>query len=145
MIWRAEDLHFAAGLAREPDPSGTELLDTGVVELGLEILEVAEGLGDRVADGAGGIASASGFHDLPEHGVVDVASSIVADGCPDVLRDRIEVANQIFRGFLTKLGMLFQGGVEVLHISAVVHVVVQGHRLLVDDGFECRIVIRQGG
>jgi hypothetical protein len=32
--------------------------------------------------------------------------------------------------------MLFDGGVEILYVGSVVHVVVQGHRLLVDDGFE---------
>ena len=36
LIRRADDLHFAAGLAGEPNPSAAELLGAGIVELGLE-------------------------------------------------------------------------------------------------------------
>ena len=46
LVGGRDDLDFAALLASEPNPSGAELLDAGVVELGLEIFEVAERLGD---------------------------------------------------------------------------------------------------
>src|ERR1700678_1732411 len=42
LVGRANDLHFAAWLASQPNPSAAELFDAGFVELGLEILEVAE-------------------------------------------------------------------------------------------------------
>jgi hypothetical protein len=57
------------------------------------------------------------------------------------LRSRIK----IFGGFAGEFGMLFDGGVEILDVGAVVHVVVQGHRLLVDDGFESGVIVGQGG
>ena len=41
-----------------------------------------------------------------------------------------------------EFGMLLDGGVQILHIGAVVHVVMQSHRLLIDDGFECVVGIR---
>src|SRR5258706_12616305 len=41
--------------------------------------------------------------------------------------------------------MLFDCSVEVLNVCTVMHIVVQGHRLFVDNGFERRIVVRQGG
>ena len=100
-----------------------------------------DGFGDR----AGGIASALGLHDFPEHGVVDVASAIVADRAADVFGNGVEVANEIFGGFAGQFGMLLDGGVQIFHVGAMVHVVVQGHRLLIDDGFECVVGIRQRG
>ena len=93
LIRGGDDLHFAALFSGEPNPAAAELFDAGIVEFGLKVFEVAEGFGDRIGDGAGGIAAAFGLHDLPEHGVVDVASAIVADGGADVLGDGVEVAD----------------------------------------------------
>ena len=123
LIGGRDDLNFAALFAGEPDPSGAELLDASFIEFGLEISEVAESLGDYLGDGAVGIASAFGLHDLPEHGVIDVAAAVIADCGANVL------------------GMFFDCCVEVLDVGTVVHVVVQGHRLLIDDGFEGRVVV----
>ena len=141
----ADDLHFAFGVAGQPYPSAAELAYTGGVEFFLEGLEVAKSLLDHVGDGTAGIASALGLHDLPEHGVVDVAAGIVADGAANVFRNRIQVAKQIFRCFLVQLGMLVQRRVEVLDVGGVMHVVMQVHRLFVDGGFERRVIVRQGG
>jgi len=69
-----------------------------------------------------------GLHDVPEHGVVHVASAIVADGAPDVFGDGVEVADQVFRRFLVQFGMLVEGRVEVLDVGGVMHVVMQVHR-----------------
>jgi hypothetical protein len=139
------DFHFAFAVSRQPDPSAAELAYTGGVEFFLESLEVAKGLLDYVGDGAGGIASAMGLHDVPEHGVVDVAAAIVADGAADVFGNGVQVADQIFGAFLVQFGMLVERRVQVLDVGGVVHVVMQVHRLFVDGGFERRVVIRQGG
>ena len=90
LIGRGNDVHVAAWLAGEPDPSGAELFGAGVVEFGLEIFEVAEGFGDDLGDGAVGIAAAFGLHDFPEHGVVDVAAAVVADCGANVFGDGVE-------------------------------------------------------
>src|SRR5258708_32294473 len=94
VVWirRGKDLNVVA-FASEPDPSGAELFYPGVVELGLEIFEVAESLGDGLGDGAVGIASAFGLHDFPEHGVVDVAAAVVADCAANVIGDGVEIAD----------------------------------------------------
>ena len=34
---------------------------------------------------------------------------------------------------------------SILYVGTMMHVVVQGHRLLVDGGFQCVVRIRQGG
>jgi hypothetical protein len=145
LVGGGNDLNAAVGFASEPNPSGAELFCTGVIEFRLEVVEVSERFLDCFGHGASGIASALGLHDLPEHGVVDMASAIVADGGADVFGNRIEVANQIFGGFAGELGMLFNRGVQVFHVSAVVHVVMQSHGLLVDRGVQCVIGIRQWG
>src|SRR5258706_8882108 len=41
--------------------------------------------------------------------------------------------------------MLFDSSVEILNVGTVMHIVVQGHRLFVDNGFERRVVVRQWG
>jgi hypothetical protein len=144
LIGRGHDVHVSTWLASEPDPSGAELLDAGFVELGLEIFEVTESFGDGLGDRARGIATAFGLHDLPEHGVVDVAAAVVADCGANVFGDGVEIADQFFRSLLGQLGMFFEGCVEILDVGTVMHVVVQGHRLLVDDGFERRVIVGQG-
>src|SRR3984893_1015769 len=93
MIRSGDDLHFAAGFSSEPDPSAAELLDTGVVEFGLKIFEVAEGSLDHVGYLARRITSAFGLHNLPEHAVIDVTSAIVPDGGAYVLGNGVEVAD----------------------------------------------------
>ena len=88
--------------------------DAGGVEFFLESFEVAKGLLDHVADGAGGIASAVGLHDLPEHGVVDVASAIVADGAANVFGDGVQVADEIFRALACNSGCLSRAAFRFL-------------------------------
>ena len=96
-------------------------------------------------DLATGIASTFGLHDLPEHAVVDMTSTIVADRGADVFGNCVEVTDEIVGGFVGQFGMLLDGGIQIFYIGAVMHVMVQGHRLLVDGGFECVIGIRQRG
>src|SRR5260370_25589854 len=129
LIRGAEYFHCAFGVACQPYPSATELADTGGVEFFLEGFEVGESLLDYIGDGAGRIASTLGLHDVPKHGVVDVASAVVADGAADVFWNSVQVAKQIFRSFLVELGMLVEGRVQVLDVGGVLHVVMEVHRL----------------
>src|SRR5580693_8737659 len=41
--------------------------------------------------------------------------------------------------------MLVEGGVEVLDVGCVMHVVMEMHRLFIDGRVERRVVVRQGG
>jgi len=145
LVRGAEDFYFSLSVSCQPDPSAAELGHTGGVEFFLKSLEVTESLLDCLGDGAAGVASAFRLHDVPEHGVVDVASSIVADCASDVFGDRVQVAEQIFGAFLVQFGMLVDGRVQVLDVGGVMHVVMQMHRLFVDGGFERRVIVRQGG
>ena len=90
LIRRGHDMDFAAFAASRP--IRCRIVLRGIIELGLEISEVEsfrDGLGDR----ADGIASAFGLHDLPEHGVVDVAAAVIADCAANVFGDGVGVAD----------------------------------------------------
>src|SRR6267378_3554828 len=104
LVRRGEDF-YSFCVACQPYPSATKLAYTGGVEFFLEGLEVAKSLLDHVADGTAGIASALGLHDGPEHGVVHVAAGVVADGAADILRNSVQVSDQVFRALLGQLGM----------------------------------------
>jgi len=97
LIGCGDDLQLAA-LEDEPAPAGAELLGGGLVELLLEVVEGAEVLLDLFGDLALRFAAALGLHDLPEHGVVDVAAAVVLDDFADVFGDAGEILDQFFRG-----------------------------------------------
>ena len=91
LIRRGDDLHIAAGFTNQPYPSAAELLSASFVKFGLEVLKVAKGFLDHLADRAAGITTAFGLHDFPVHAVIHVAATIVAYGSPDIFRDRIQI------------------------------------------------------
>jgi hypothetical protein len=145
LIGSADDFHFAFAVSGEPDPSAAELSYAGGIEFFLESLEVAEGFLNDIGDGAGGIASAVGLHDVPEHGVVDVTSAVVADSASNIFGDGVQVFEQVFGSLLIELGMFVEGRVEVLDVGSVMHVVMEMHGLFIDGRVERRVVVRQGG
>ena len=134
-----------AALEDEPAPAGAELLGGGLVEELFEGLEVAEVGFDLGGDVAGGLAAALGLHDLPEHGVVDVAAAVVLDDVADVFGDGVEVLDEVFGGFLAEVGVLFDGAVEVGDVGLVVLVVVELHGRFVDVGLEGGVIVGQRG
>jgi hypothetical protein len=144
LVGGGDDLELAA-FEDEPAPAGAELLGGGLVEGLLEGLEVAEVGLDLGGDGAGGLAAALGLHDLPEHGVVDVAAAVVLDDLADVFGDGGEVLDEVFGGLGAEVGVLLDGAVEVGDVGLVVLVVVELHGRLVDVGLEGGVVVGQRG
>src|SRR4051794_27254767 len=93
----ARHLEPAAGaVVDEPRPAAAELADAGRVHLLLELVEAAEGLGDRAGERAARVTAAVGAHDLPEEGVVRVAACVVAYGRALVVRQAVEVLEHLF-------------------------------------------------
>src|SRR5271170_3802822 len=76
LVRRGDDFQLAA-LEDQPAPAGAELLRGGFVEELLEVFKGAEVGLDLSSDLAGGFAATARLHDLPEHGVVDVAAAVV--------------------------------------------------------------------
>ena len=142
LIGGGDDLELS-GLEDEPSPARAELLGGGLVEELFEALEVAEVGLDLGCDGARGVASAGGLHDLPEHAVVDVSAAGVLDDLADVFGDGGEVPDEVFGGFGGQLGVLLDGGVEIGDVGMVMLVMVQLHGRLVDVGLEGVVGVRQ--
>ncbi len=84
------------------------------------------------SDVADRLAAGLGRHDLPEHGVVDVAATVVLDDFADVLGNAGKVLDEFFGAFAAELRVLFDRAVEIGDVGLVVLVVVQLHGGFVD-------------
>ena len=101
------DLQLATRVKDEPCPAGAKAFDTRVVKGGLEGVERAESTLDGTGDGAGRLSAAVGLHDLPEHGMVDVAASVIADDGANALGHFIDTTHQFFKRQRCKLSLVF--------------------------------------
>src|SRR4051794_19426381 len=125
----------AGAVVDQPCPAAAELLGRGGADLPLQIpyrLEV--GL-DRVGKRTRWVAASVGGHELPEKRVVRVAAAVVADGGAQLVRQPVELAEQLLKRAGRPLGPL-ERGVQVCHVAGVVLVVVDSHRQLVDRRFK---------
>ncbi len=128
----------------QPSPPAAEALDAGVVDGRLELVHPLERRLDRLGQSAAGLAPAAGLHDLPEHAVVGVAAAVVAHSRALVLRNQVEDAQHLLDWAVRPLGAL-ERGVDVIDVRAVMLVVVNAHRLLVDRGLERVVGVRERG
>ena len=145
LVRRGDDLESSLLVDDEPYPAASEAADAGGLELGLEFLNAAEGLRDRLgqlADGGGGAARG---HELPEEGVVRMAAAVVADGRADRLGNGGEVGDELVHRPGGKLGMILERIVQVVDVRGVVLVVMDFHRAGVDVGLECRESVGKSG
>src|ERR1039457_3634748 len=109
-----------AGLENEPAPAGAELLGGGLVEELLEGLKVAEVGLDLRGNSAVGVAAALGLHNLPEHGVVDVAAAVVLNDLADIFGNGAEIFDEVFGGTGAKVGVFLDGAIEVGDVGLVI-------------------------
>src|SRR6478609_657411 len=137
-----EQLHdvrsLGNGVPREDRPAGA-LDRVGVgVEVGLELLEAAEVLGDGSSDLAVRLATAVGAHVLPEDGVVRVSTEVEGQ----VLLHTVE------GGVVARLAQLLQlghGRVGAVDVGLVVLAVVQLHDPRADVRLEGGVVVVELG
>ena len=128
----------------EPRPAGAEPLHAGIVELGLERVERSpKAVVDRIRERAGRVAATAGRHDLPEQRVVGVAAAVVADRGADILRQAIQLLDELLDRGPVEIRAL-DGLVDVVDVGLVMLVVVDPHGLLVDRRRERVVVVGQG-
>src|SRR2546430_825881 len=77
-----------------------------------------------------------GTHDLPKERMVGVAAAVVTDGGANVFGHGIQIANQIFNGFLRQLRLILKRVVNVGDVSLMMFGVMNFHRARVDVWFE---------
>ena len=100
---------------------------------------------DLLGDVAGGMAADAGrvglAHDGPEHGVVGVASAVVADGGANIFGNGVQIADEVVNGFGGEIGVIGQGGIDVGDVGLVMLVVVEVHGFGVDERLERAVVV----
>src|SRR5262245_15200760 len=84
LVGGAGDLKLAVRM-NQPAPAAAKAFDRGVAELLLELVEGAECLVDGPSQGPAGLAAAIALHDLPEHGVIGIATAVILDGSANAL------------------------------------------------------------
>jgi len=77
--------------------------------------------------------------------VIDVAAAVVADRRADLFRDAGDLAQQILDRPVLQGRIFLQRRVQVGHVRAVMLLVMDPHRQLVDVRFEGVIRIRERG
>src|SRR5215213_11448476 len=140
LVGRLLDRERAIGRGYKPHPAGPEDAPWCPHSCPL-LLEVVEGTERRVygrgqLSGRFAPALARWSHDLPEHRMVGVAASVVADGPSYVLWHGIYVGQKLLDRARVGFGMLLEGGVEVGDVGIVVFFVVEVHGLFVYGGLQ---------
>src|SRR2546422_1388914 len=130
------DQELSARIRQQPRPAAAELADARFLELLLERVVAAERAADRIAQLAGRSAAPIRAHDGPEDRVVRVPARVVAQDGAHVFRHRADSAEQVLDRLLGQLGVLLESAIGVVHVSGVVLVVVDLHRLGVDVRLE---------
>src|SRR5262249_37515939 len=131
------DYVYLASVLDQPRPAGAEARGGGGGEFFLEGGEAAEGGVDSGGQVAHRVASGAGAQDRPKHRVVVVAAGVVADGGADVFGDdRAVVRQKFFDRFVREVGGGFERFVGVRHVSGVMLVVMNLHRLGVNMRFQ---------
>src|SRR5829696_18882 len=134
LVRRADDRQPAA-VVDQPGPAGAELVDAGLLDLRLEVVERAEGGVDRLAQGAVGLTAAVGAHRLPEQRVVVVAAAVVADGAALLVGHLAQVGEHLLDRRAVERGP-GERRVRLVHVRLVVLVVMEAHRVRVDVRLE---------
>ena len=132
-----------AAVVDHPRPAAAEARGAGLVDRGLELLEIAERAVDRVGHRALRRAAGVRRHQLPEHRVVPVAAAVVAHRRLDVVRHAVDVLQQVVEALVVQLGMLVERGIEVGDVRLMMLAVMNLHRLAVDMRFERGGIVRQ--
>src|SRR5215469_7325632 len=126
------DLEVAILVQDQPCPAGAEALGTGIVKCSFELIERTKGRVDRISQVTAGLAATIWRHDLPEHTVIGMAATIVTHGCANILRQFIEVLDQLLDWERGELRVTLYGSVQIVYIRCMVLVMMQLHSLGID-------------
>jgi hypothetical protein len=85
----------AGSIVDKPGPAAAEPVDRSAGELLLECVEALEGSVERACEVAVWLPISVRVHDLPIQRVVRVAAPIVPHRCPSVLRQELEIAEDL--------------------------------------------------
>ena len=136
------DTNGAVILGAEPGPAGSEPGQGGLFEFLFEIVQVAECGIDRSRQITTGGTSAVRTHAFPEHRVVQVTASVVANRAANIFGDVVKAADQLADRLFLEFGIAGDGVVQVGDVSGMMFAVMDLHRRRVDVRFERIVGIR---
>src|SRR5690606_37143094 len=129
----------------QPRPARAEPAGGRAGELLLERVEATELGVDGRGQLAAGRTAAVRAHHRPEQRVVGEAAPVVLHGGADVLQDAVDAAQQLLDALRCQLGVLLDGGVEVVGVPTVVLAVVDLHCARIDVRLEGVLGVGQIG
>ena len=135
---------FSVFVSGEPSPAAAEDAHGALGHLFLPLFITSKGIIDLLGQFALWFLAGVG-ESFPKVGVIGVTPSIVANGGADLGRNGIEVSQKFLERFFLKVGIGGEGFVEIVDISSVMFVVVQGHRFGIDIRFEGVGCVRERG
>lgn len=92
LIWRGNDLELSLLIANEPHPTTAEAIAPCFVKLSTEVFKAAKGLINRLSNGSGWLSTSVRTHNLPKDGVIEMSSSVIANGLANIFWHLVEVA-----------------------------------------------------
>src|SRR2546430_2543615 len=126
------DLEIAIPVKDQPCPAGAEALDTSIVKCSFELIERTKGRIDRISQVTAGLAATIWRHDLPEHAVIGMATTIVTHSRANILRQFIEALDQLLDWERGELRVTLYGSVQIVYVRCMVLVMMQLHSLGID-------------
>ena len=135
---------FSIFAAAEPSPAAAEDAHGALGHLFLPLFITSKSIIDLLGQFALWFLAGVG-ESLPKVGVIGVTPSIVANGGADLGRNGIEVSQKFLERFFLKVGIRSNGFVEIVDVSSVMFVVMEGHCLGVDIRFKGVGCVRERG
>src|SRR6266567_953583 len=133
----------AAGAVRdEPCPTRTKALRARIIECCLECIKGAKSTVNRAGQLTGRCTTTIGLHNLPEHRVVGVTTTVVTYSGANALRDLAETPDNVFYYEGCKI-VILQSSIQIVYIGCMMLIVMQLHRLGIDVRLKRIVVVRK--
>ena len=145
LIWCGGDGEGFVCFDHEPCPARAETCGACLGKSFLEGIKRSKGSIDGCSEIARWRGGTAWSDDLPEVTVIDVATSVVADGTADVFWHGCKVGDQIHSGFVFDTCFASDGVVEVGDVGLVMLAMVDFHGASIDVWFESVVVVTEGG
>src|SRR5881296_3119001 len=118
LVRGGDDLEFAV-IHNQPGPAAAEPAHTRGFEFLFEGVEAAVHTFDVVTDFAARRAARVWTNNFPKHRMVCMTTAVIAHHAFNVRRHGVQIADEIFDGFLFQVGLAGDGFIHVRHISAM--------------------------
>lgn len=145
LVGGGADAEFSLFADAEPSPARAEAGHGGFGEGFFESVERAEVTVDGGGEVSAGGGGSAGLDGVPEEGVVEVATSVVANGTLNGFRKVCEGGDEFTDFFISEFGVAFESSVKVGYVGVVVLAVMDFHGAGIDVRFEGIVGVSEFG